>query len=75
MSDQIPEEQLDELTEDESNLSEENGNEPSRERRRIFTDKLDPPIDSLYMKYKRGDLILDPIFQRRPVWISPAAVG
>lgn len=38
------------------------------DRRRIFTDKSDPPISALYDHYKSGDLILDPIFQRRRVW-------
>lgn len=59
---------FDELIEEETTLADENGDEPALEHRRIFTDKLDPPIDSLYLKNKRGDLILDPIFQRRPVW-------
>jgi hypothetical protein len=59
---------FDELLEDETTLTDDNGDEPAIERRRIFTDKLDPPIQSLCMKYKGGDLILDPIFQRRPVW-------
>jgi hypothetical protein len=48
------------------------GDEPSEEvtpeRRRIFTDKLDPPVGSLHEKQKSGDLVLDPIFQRRKVW-------
>jgi len=59
---------FDDLLEDEATLTEENGDEPSIARRKIFTDKLDPPIESLFIKHKRGDLILDPIFQRRPVW-------
>ena len=60
--------EFDELVEEEPIVAEENGEEPSTTRRRIFTDKLDPPIKSLLDKYKGGDLILDPIFQRRPVW-------
>ncbi len=60
--------EFDELIEEESINPEENGEEPSLIRRRIFTDKLDPPIKSLLDKYQSGDLILDPIFQRRPVW-------
>jgi len=59
---------FDELQEDDATITDENGDEPSVERRKIFTDKLDPPIESLYLKQKRGDLILDPLFQRRPVW-------
>jgi hypothetical protein len=61
----------DELVEEEAAPVDENGGELSQGRRRIFTDKLDPPIDSLYMKCKSGDLVLDPIFQRRPVWDRP----
>jgi hypothetical protein len=62
------EEEFDDLEEEENIETEENGEEASATRRRIFTDKSDPPIDSLFMKYKRGELILDPIFQRRSVW-------
>ncbi|WP_028844908.1 GmrSD restriction endonuclease domain-containing protein [Thermodesulfovibrio thiophilus] len=36
--------------------------------RKIYTDKGDPEIDSLYGKYKRGKLILQPDFQRYFVW-------
>jgi hypothetical protein len=62
--------ELDELTVDEATLAEEEDDEEALviHSRRIFTDKLDPPIESLYNKYKDGELILDPIFQRRPVW-------
>jgi hypothetical protein len=60
---------MDELTLDESTLAEEGDEEALViKSRRIFTEKSDPPIESLYKKYKEGDLILDPIFQRRPVW-------
>ena len=59
---------FDDLIEEEVEITEENGEEESKVRRKIFTDKMDPPIESLYLKYKRGDLVLDPIFQRRPVW-------
>lgn len=37
-------------------------------RRCIYTEKGDPEIDSLYGKYKRGKLILQPEFQRHFVW-------
>ena len=60
--------EFDDLIEEEINETEENGEDLSIRRRKIFTEKMDPPIESLYLKYKRGDLILDPIFQRRPVW-------
>jgi hypothetical protein len=68
----IENQELDELTEDLVNETEENGGEEyPQDHRRIFTDKLDPPISSLFQEYKDGDLILDPIFQRRPVWDHP----
>lgn len=62
--------QLDVLAIDEATLAEEKDDEEALviTSRRIFTDKLDSPIESLYNKYKDGELILDPIFQRRPVW-------
>lgn len=61
-------EDFDEIQEDEATLMEENGEETPVERRRIFTDKSDPPVSALWLRYKEGDLILDPIFQRRKVW-------
>lgn len=60
---------FDELVEDEADLTEDEEEVmPPLERRKIFTDKSDPPIGALHMRYKSGDLILDPIFQRRRVW-------
>lgn len=59
---------LDELEEDEASTIDEPNEAVSTERRRIFTDKKDPPVSDLYMRKKGGDLILDPIFQRRKVW-------
>lgn len=60
--------ELDELEEDQASLEDEDEGDLGPERRRIFTDKSDPPISALYRRYKAGDLILDPIFQRRKVW-------
>jgi len=40
---------------------------------RIFTSSGDPEIDSLYNKYKRGRLVLQPDFQRQYVWDSTKA--
>lgn len=37
-------------------------------RRKIYTDQGDPEIESLYNKYKRGRLIIQPDFQRQFVW-------
>jgi hypothetical protein len=34
----------------------------------IFTDQGDPEIDSLYKKWKKGKLIIQPDFQRQFVW-------
>ena len=39
-----------------------------KEERTVLTRATDPEIESLYGKYKRGKLILDPDFQRRFVW-------
>jgi hypothetical protein len=64
-------EELDELVEDEATQQESTNalaEEPGLERRKIFTDKSDPPIGALHMRFKSGDLILDPHFQRRKVW-------
>ena len=40
----------------------------SKSKRKIYTDKGDPEIESLYGRYKRGKLILQPDFQRHFVW-------
>jgi hypothetical protein len=37
-------------------------------RNKIFTDQGDPEIDSLYNKWKRGKLVIQPDFQRQFVW-------
>jgi hypothetical protein len=37
-------------------------------RRKVFTDKSDPPLDALYDRSMSGDLVLQPLFQRRQVW-------
>jgi len=37
-------------------------------RRKLYTEQGDPEIDSLYGKYKRGRLIVQPDFQRQFVW-------
>ena len=55
------------LVEEEEILADEASEGVGLERRRIFTDKLDPPVGSLHEKHKSGDLVLDPIFQRRKV--------
>jgi len=63
--------ELDELVEDENILDieeSENVEDPTLAKRKVFTDKSDPPIDALYMRCKAGDLVLDPVFQRRKVW-------
>jgi uncharacterized protein DUF262/HNH endonuclease len=62
---------LEELVEDEATQEEsvvDSSSDPGLERRKIFTDKSDPPISALHMRYNAGDLVLDPIFQRRKVW-------
>lgn len=42
-------------------------------RDKIFTDQGDPEITSLYDKWKRGKLIIQPDFQRQFVWDSKKA--
>jgi len=37
-------------------------------KRSIYTDQGDPEIESLYGKYKRGKLLVQPDFQRHYVW-------
>lgn len=39
-------------------------------RNKIFTDQGDPEIESLYNKWKRGKLVIQPDFQRQFVWDS-----
>lgn len=38
------------------------------QKRRMFTEQGDPEIDSLYRKWKDGDLDIQPFFQRGFVW-------
>lgn len=40
----------------------------SEEKRKIYADKYDRTVSDLFRKFQRGDLILDPEFQRRYVW-------
>ena len=37
-------------------------------RRAVYTEKGDPEVESLYGKYKRGKLVLQPDFQRHFLW-------
>jgi hypothetical protein len=37
-------------------------------KRKVYADQGDPEIDSLYRKYKDGDLVIQPDFQRQFVW-------
>jgi 5-methylcytosine-specific restriction endonuclease McrA len=60
---------LNELEEDEATQQESQAPEDlGPGKRKIFTDKTDPPISALCSRYTAGDLVLDPIFQRRKVW-------
>lgn len=59
--------QIEEL-EFEQPLEEEEESVEVSSRQKIYTDKGDPEIESLYGKYKRGKLILQPDFQRHFVW-------
>ena len=40
----------------------------AEENRKVYTDQADPEIESLYGKYQRGKLIVQPEFQRLFVW-------
>jgi len=42
--------------------------EVPEQKRKVFTDQGDPEIDSLYRKWKDGDLDIQPDFQRGFVW-------
>jgi hypothetical protein len=60
------------ICEEETITFEENEEEPDLDiapaRRKIFTKASDPEIHSLYQKWQRGKLILQPEFQRYFVW-------
>jgi hypothetical protein len=45
----------------------------STKSRTVYTDGADPQIDSLYGKFKRGRLIVQPDFQRHFVWDTKKA--
>lgn len=64
------EEQIDtdEIILDESSKNDDEEIEITANDRKIFTDKGDPEIESLYRKWKRGKLVLQPDFQRQFVW-------
>ena len=40
----------------------------SENKRKVYTEQGDPEVDSLFNKYKRGKLIVQPDFQRHFVW-------
>ena len=63
----LPEE-LDELEFEEPLEDELDSVETAPAKRKIYTDKGDPEIESLYGKHKRGKLVLQPDFQRHFVW-------
>jgi hypothetical protein len=62
---------LDEL--EEELMAEDELSEEPTGRRRIFTEKSDPPVSALHDRYHSGDMILDPHFQRREVWDNTRA--
>ena len=57
----------------EETIEEEQPVEIPSERRRVYADKSDRSIYELFRKFQRGDLILDPEFQRRYVWDNKKA--
>lgn len=52
----------------EETIEEEQLIEIPPEKRRVYADKSDRSIYELFRKFQRGDLVLDPEFQRRYVW-------
>jgi len=62
------------MEENNNELSEEKTNDDSEslevpeQKRKVYTDQGDPEIDSLYRKWKDGDLDVQPDFQRGFVW-------
>jgi len=44
-----------------------------KEKRRVYSDKSDRSLYELYRRYQRGDLNLDPEFQRNYVWDNKRA--
>jgi hypothetical protein len=61
-------EDCNELNQIEIEQTEVEDNDTIPKERKTYTDKSDPEVESLYGKYKRGRLILQPEFQRRFVW-------
>jgi hypothetical protein len=62
-------ERLGELLEDESSpTGDEEDPDGVFSRRKIFTEKTDPPVGSLRSAETAGELVLAPMFQRRKVW-------
>ncbi|CAG0952182.1 hypothetical protein METP3_00278 [Methanosarcinales archaeon] len=61
-------EEVNELNQIEIEKTQEEDNDTIPKERKTYTDKSDPEVESLYGKYKRGRLILQPEFQRRFVW-------
>jgi len=57
----------------EETIEEEQPIEIPPERRRVYADKSDRSIYELFRKFQRGDLILNPEFQRRYVWDNKKA--
>ena len=52
----------------EEDLNSEDGDEEITRKGKIYTDQSDPEIDSLYGKFKRGRLNVQPSYQRLFVW-------
>lgn len=52
----------------EEDSTEEDGSEFDSANRQIFSDKSDPSVSDLYIRYKEGELMLQPDFQRQFIW-------
>lgn len=66
----IDPETTDELEFDQSDLNGDEDAEIPADRRRVYTEQADPEIDSLFGRWKRGRLDIQPDFQRQFVWDS-----
>ena len=63
VEEEIAEEEIIEITEEEDSTL-----DLPQEKRRVYSDKSDRSLYELDRRYRRGDLNLDPEFQRNYVW-------
>jgi hypothetical protein len=59
---------VDEMVIEEDSTEEDDSEFDSANNRQIFSDKSDPSVSDLYIRYKEGELVLQPDFQRQFIW-------